>query len=729
MQQQPELTAGGTMIDRYLPEARPGATTYGAANSVFDASSIRAMLWRQRYILIVVTILSLLAATALWMLARPIFVASSTLQVQVEAPSLVEGEELLQPIISSQETPRYLETIGSVLRSRTMAQRVVEMLELERDPRLFGDTPIPADEQTARAVATTIVASGIEVVVPYNNRILTLNYRSPDPVLAAELANAYADAYIAEDISQGVEANSFARQFLEQQIQEVSVQLQEAEVQANGYARSNRLVNQQASAPSTAYSSSSSGGASSLTYSTMNQINEDLAQARANRIMAEQRWRAVATLPPGQLPEVQQSASVQSMLSQRAEITTRLADLNQRYREDYPGVREAQAQLATLDEQIAAQGREVKNTLRDAYEIARRQEAALTTELERVSGTALDEQDRRIAFNSMDRDVSALRQQLEGLLARYNAVSTAANLRSSSVLKLDDAMVPSVPESPNLWKNLIVGLVLGLGLAVVLSILREALDGRMRNQEEMERKLRLRALGQTPNSNRDVALELHEPFSALSEAYSSLRASIDFAMGLRRQFVLQVTSTQPREGKSTSSIALAEKYGAIDRKVLLVDMDLRRPSIGKTLLDKRVEFGVTDVLFGRVTLDQAVVRQPKFDLLAVRDVPEDPSEILSSGLVGEFIARARGKYDVIIIDSSPVMGIADAPLLSRFVDGVIFVVEANRASSLQASAALRRLSEINANVVGAIMTKYRALNAGDPFEYQYKYYSYNSTND
>ncbi|MCX7676578.1 MAG: CpsD/CapB family tyrosine-protein kinase, partial [Alteraurantiacibacter sp.] len=255
---------------------------------------------------------------------------------------------------------------------------------------------------------------------------------------------------------------------------------------------------------------------------------------------------------------------------------------------------------------------------------------------------------------------------------------------------------------------------------------REILDDKLRAVEDIESKLMLPALGQTPYTPDETAAELNNRFSPISEAYASIRASLDYRLGKGEKLVVQLTSTQPGEGKSTSSAALSAKYAAVGRKVLLVDMDLRRPSIAGMFDRPRTSVGVLDVLHGRVALEKAIFRHEptNLDILPVGEIPAYPVEVLSSGLVPEFLEMAKARYDVIVIDSSPILGIADAPLLSRFVDAVVLVVEANRANARETRSAIRRLQDVNANIVGAILTKFRALEAGQAYNYQYRYYTY-----
>lgn len=736
-------TTPANPIDRYLPGLGQddGSPSSAYGPSLIDISAIRAFIWRQRYILIGVTTLVLIAGLVTTLLMKPMYEASSTLQLSVDSTQIVEGQQYTEETVGTRNVDFYLRTLSEVIKSRSMAHKVVDSLELHNNEEFLASmfkngrpngATDEAWEQSRRNAAAARLVSDVEVVQRFDSSVFAITFRSESRSLAAAIANGYADAVLVDSIERDSEANAYARNYLEEQITETQLALQEAEIQAISYARQNRIVGtggQAATAPASGATSEPSVGTSvTITGSNVEGINQAYIDARSRLIAAEQRWRAVAGASAASLPEVLQNANIQALRSRRAQLEGELSDLRERYREDYPAIREAQSEIDTLDTQIAQSSAEVKETIRGEYLIAQRQSQALATELERVTDVALDEQDRRVQYNLIDRDVAALRTQLTGLLDRYNQISSASNLRSSGLTIIDPAVTPGAPISPNLWRNLLLALVLGGGLAVVLALLREVFDDRLRSVEELERKLGVKSLGQIPDAGSDLADLLEDPFSPVSEAYSSIRATLDYTLGQKKNFSILVTSTQASEGKTTTSIALAKKFAKLGRKVLLVDVDLRRPSLQRSLGLERPRAGIVDVLFSRVPLADAVFAsvEENLDVLAVGEIPNNPVEIMSSGLFPEFVEKHRLDYDVMVFDSSPVLGIADAPLLARHSDGVVFVLEANRTNAGEGKAALRRLRQVEANIVGVILAKYRALNAGQNYRYQYQYYSYDS---
>lgn len=715
------------LIDRYIAANRDDALH--GQGGLIDIAMIRGILYRQKWTISTCVILALLAGVVITLMQTPIYEAQATVRVDPSGNYILDGQDIA-PGVHINEYERYVETLGSVVLSRKMAETVTADLKLADRKGFLSDEfedSRPPNISDARwqaqreAAATDAASSGVDVDVPFDDRIMTISYRSVDANAAALLANGYAQAFLKEDTKRSIEANDYALEYLSEQIADIRNKLQAAEVASNAYARENALVG---SMPSV--SSDGDSGGITITNETLSSVNSSFTQARAKRIEAEQRWRAVSETPASQLPEVQNNAVVQTLLSDKAKTEAELANLRERYDEGYPEIQELKARIASLGRQISTTSSDIKNSIRNEYRIALRQEQGLEGELDRVSDDALAEKDRQVRFDLLERDAAALRDQLAALLARYNEVSTAANVQAGSITLLDPALVPRGPVSPSLFRNLFIALILGGGLAVMLGLLREAMDDRLRALDDVQRKLGLSLIGHTPHvPSGDFGEDTSNPFSALTESYASIRSTIDYIVP-RDQQTLQFTSSQASEGKTTSAVMVAEQWAKLGRRTLLVDADLRRPSVHKHWGVHRPEKGFVDVLLGNASLQEALLpgTSENLDVLCISKPPPNPVELLSSAAIAEFIAKYRHEYSRIIFDSSPVMGIADAPLLSNSVNATIFVAEANRVHGGQAKAAVQRLRDVGANTVGVILTKFKALEAGQGYGSEYRYYTY-----
>lgn len=718
-------------VDQFLPgNGTPTRRDDGPVN----ASFMRGVAFRQRFLIAGTIALALLAGLLVTLLMTPVYEATSTVRIDPYATNIVEGQDLA-PGLASSEITRYMETQGTVIESKKMAARVADALDLANNSALLGNDALaerPADVSAQswaaqrREQAIAALRAGISADIPVSNRIVPISFQSDDPALAARIANAYADAFVMEDQLRNVEVNEYAQAYLQEQIEDVRQRLQDAELEANAYARQAGIVRQSApEATGNPYFDGSSS-AQTITGANLAAVNQTYTGAKAARISAEQRWRAVSGTPALQIRDVQQNMTIQGLQRTRAELRSRLADLQQRYDDTFPAVTEVVAQIDSIDREIGRTAADIKNSIRREYEVAARQERALLGERNRVSQATLAEQDSRVQFNILEREASALRNQLANLLERYNDIATAANVQAGTVTKLDEADVPDSPVSPNLTRNLLISLIVGFGLAGGLAILRETFDERLHSLEEIEERLGYPLLGHTPHiPEGEIAEQMGNRFSPLMESYSSILTALDYSLP-RDKHVLQFTSSQASEGKTTTAVVLAQSLARLGRKTLLVDADLRKPSVAAQLGQSAPQKGLAEVLLGHSEQKDALLPDtPKnLDVIGVANTPPNPIELLSSDLVEQFIAKNREKYSAIIFDTSPVMGIADAPLLSRHVDATIFIVEANRVQFGQARAALKRLKSVGANVTGVVLTKYRALQAGQSYDYQYRYYHY-----
>ncbi|WP_260926837.1 GumC family protein [Novosphingobium sp. 9] len=727
--------------DRYIADER-GAGDYPAAAQgagMISMAQVRGALWRQRYVVGGIVLVCLVLGLVATLLMRPVYQATATVRVDQQMGQIVEGQDLANPMIASNELPRYLKTLSAVIGSHSMALRVADKLGLDRDPAFVGDDKGDGKLQTRQARldrAARKIAANVSVDAPGDTRIMAISYKSPGREEAARLANAYASLFVADDAQRSMDTNSYARQVLQQQIDATRDQLAKSEMQAVNYARANQLIMPMGSGSgggdggsSDGQSGGGGGGAQTLTGATLMSMNSARSGLVSARIQAEQHWNVVSGMPALSIPEVQQNSAIQTLQGQRADLAGQLAQLKQRYKAGYPQVDELTMQIHSLDQQIAQTASQIKASIKAQYEVAKQQEGAMDTEITKVSSQTLAEQDRQVEYSLLNRNTDALRQQMTSLMQRYNEIASASDIHANNLTLLDTAEAPASAVSPNIYKNMMLALGAGIVLAFGAALLREMLDDSLHSPEDVEAKLGVHLLGITPHVEVDKLEEAMGRAGALSEAYASLRTAIEYAAPAIPHRVIQFTSSQASEGKTTTSTSLAGQYAALGRRVLVIDADLRKPTIGRALIGRKAEHGLVDVLLGHRTFeDVAVSVSGSMDVIPCGHIPPNPVEILSSAAFAQFIESHRKAYDLVLIDSPPVIGLADAVLIGRVADHIVFVVEANRSHFGQAKAAMRRLGQVHAKVIGAVLTKYRAQEAGHSYEYAYNYYSYGKEN-
>lgn len=628
------------------------------------------------------------------------------------------------------DVDRFLKTQTEIIASRGMALRVAQKLNLIGSPALYQAQGLPlppagTSPELLKIQAAGLLAGNLTVKLPRDSRIVKLTYNSTDPAFSAQVANAYAGEFIQSNLQRKFDSSAYARTFLGEQLAEAKGKLELSERALNAYARSAGIVR----APVGEGADGKAGGSGSVIGDSLGQLNTAANEATARRIEAEGRWRAVAS---GQLlssPSVLSNPTVVALLNQKATVEADLSQDRARHLDDYPTVRAKQSQLDTINRQLQVAANNVRASVRAEYDAALSTERQLQAQVSRLKGETMSEQDRSVQYNLLSREVDTNRQLYDGLLERYKTLNAIAGVSLSNVSVIDPAEVPRSQSSPNLFKNLLVGLLVGLGLAALVVFFKDQFDDAIRVPEDIEAKLNLPLLGVVPQvSDNDLVGAMSDPKSPMSEAYNSLRGSLLYSTPEGLPQILLVTSAQAAEGKTTTSIAAARGLARMGKRVLLIDADMRRPSLHKRLsLDN--ELGLSTLLTSHEPLAGALQSGgPKLSVLVAGPIPPSPTELLSTARIEEILQDAAAEFDVVLVDSPPILGLADAPMLSALVDGVMFVVEADRSRRGSLKTALRRLRAMRPIILGAVLTKFDPLKSGNRYsEYSgYKYYQYES---
>ncbi|MFL6733837.1 MAG: polysaccharide biosynthesis tyrosine autokinase [Sphingomicrobium sp.] len=312
----------------------------------------------------------------------------------------------------------------------------------------------------------------------------------------------------------------------------------------------------------------------------------------------------------------------------------------------------------------------------------------------------------------------------EALLQRFKEVGVAGGIGTNNISIIDRALVPGAPFKPNLPLNVLLGVIVGLMLGALTAFILEQLEEAAVLPADFQRKLGVPLLGATPKlaTTGDVQEALRESKSALSESYFSILTSIQFSTTHGAPSTILMTSSQAGEGKSTTSLALAQGLAAVGARVLLIDGDMRNPSLHKAL-GRPLSAGLSNLLTGHGEMEELIQQTPTPNLwlMMAGQVPPNPAELLSTDAVDRILAKARGQFDHVVIDGPPVLGLADAPLLSRAAEGTVLVLEAQRTRATQARHAIDRILAVRGNVIGAVLTKFDMAGSGYGYGYDYGY--------
>jgi capsular exopolysaccharide synthesis family protein len=423
------------------------------------------------------------------------------------------------------------------------------------------------------------------------------------------------------------------------------------------------------------------------------QLNSAYAEAEATRLQALERWEQARKTPLMSLPEVLSNEALQRLTQKRAEDMARLNELRQRLKPDHPTVIQASSQLAALDQQIRTLAESIRDSIRNQYLTAERQHGALDRQVNSLKTATLAEQDRSVRYNILQREVDTNRQLYESLLQRYKEVSAESGIATNNVTVVDTADAPRKPTSPRPLINLALATFGGLVLAMAYAFGREYFDDALRDPQEIESKLHLPVLGVVPERSDSPLEALEDSKSDIAEAYHTIRTAIELSstQGVPRSIV--VTSSSKSEGKSTTSYALARDFAMLDRKVLIIDADLRRPSLHRLFDRQLADRGLSSALARLHPVEESILPTPVANLsfLPSGPLPPDPATLFAGSAISGLLDHLSTRFDVVIVDGPPVLALADATQLSSAGQATIFVAEAGSAHLGQVRNAVSRL--------------------------------------
>lgn len=700
----------------------------------FDLRYILAAIRSNMLLVGAIIVVSLALALVATLLDTPRYTATATIQINDSGDRVIgENDDQTSSQTNLYDVDRFLKTQTDILQSRGLAQRVAQKLKLQGNERFYeameATLPRPGTApELVRQQVLNLLESNMKVTLPRDSRIVTVSFESADAALSADIANTFSSEFIQSNLQRKFDSSSYAREFVANQLAEAKQRVEQAERGLNDYSRSTGLIR---TGDAAGNSNTNAGDGGSVTAASLLQVNQAANQATTDRVTAEGRWRAISSVPLLSSREVLANQTVTSLMTDRAKTQAELEKELSRHLDDYPSVREKRAQLAKLDSELQSAALSVRNSIRAEFLAAQSTERALLEKLETLKLDTLREQDKTVQYGLLKREADTNRTLYDGLLKRYNELNATAGISSSNVSIIDTAEKPTAPTSPNLFKNLLIALIASLGLAALTLFVKDQLDDAIRVPEDVEAKLRLPLLGVIPKaSGRDPDSEMGDPKSPVSEAYNSLRAALLYSTSAGLPQVMLVTSAQSAEGKTTTSFATAASLARMGRKVVLIDADLRRPSVHRRfgLSNDR---GLTDLLTSSDAIESAVqtTQQEKLFVIASGPIPPSPTELISSPRMEQIVLDLARDYDVVVIDSPPILGLADAPALSALADGVIFVVESDRSRRGSLKTALRRLRSMRPILLGAVLTKFDPTRSGNRYSeyYGYQYYTYEQT--
>jgi succinoglycan biosynthesis transport protein ExoP len=699
-----------------------------------------------------VTIFSVVAIASLKM--TPIYEASGSIAVNKPDSTLNFKES--NAISFDAYDPTEMETELRIMQSDLLALQVIKELNLDQRPDFGGKSPalpssldLAPDPLQANPTRTSSLLGwfkgSLKISLLPNSRIMEVHFRSADPQTAQNVVNTLMHTYQENNFKARFESTMQASDWLSKQLVDLQMKVETSQEKLVRYQKEHEILGIDEK--------------QNITTSKLDELNKELTIAESERMDKESFYRLMDSGDPEAIAATAGSGEnagsgvqgistlLETLRAKQADLRIQIADLSTQFGPSYPKLAQLNNQLKEIDSQLQLEMKKIASKVRGQYMTALRREGMLHDALEKQKQEANKLNESAIEYSLLKRDLETNRQLYEGLLEKLKEAGISAGLKSSNFQIVNSARAPTSPVEPNVPRNLGFAFVLGLTTGIGLAFLLEGLDNTVRTTEQAQAISGLPPLGIIPlgsktaregstskrlmlaSSNEAVELITHaRPQSQMAEAYRSLRTSLLLSHLGAPPKIIMVTSALPQEGKSTTSINTAIVLAQKGVRVLLIDCDLRRPSIHKTL-GMGPRSGLSNVLTGSTTVKQAITvapNLPNLDVLPAGTPPPNPAELLASANMRDMLEELRGKYDHIVLDTPPTLSVTDAVVLSPRADAIVLVIRSGGTTKQ----ALRRsrdiLMQVNAKVSGVLLN---AVDLSSPdyyyyYEYQGKYARY-----
>jgi polysaccharide biosynthesis transport protein len=678
----------------------------------------------------------------------PVYEAAGQIVVNKSDSNLVMFKDSM-PVVDYYD-PTDLDTEVRVIQSDLLALQVIRQLNLDKLPQYGGhgepkEQNLVADPlQNDSARVSSLLGAfkgGLRVVLIPNTRIIEIHYVSPDPQLAANIVNTLAATYVEQNFKTKFESTMQASDWLSKQLVDLQMKVETSQEKLVRYQKEHEILGNDEK--------------QNITTEKLDELNRELTAAESDRMGKEVVYRQTQSSDPEVVRAaiIADSAGtggfhlVDGLRQQQATLKIQIAELSTQFGPSYPKVVQLGNELKETDRQLQLEIDKAVDHLRGQYLAALQRENMLRDSFEKQKQQANKLNESAIEYSLLKREVESNRTLYEGLLEKLKEAGVTAGLRSNNFRITNPARVPQSPIEPNIPRNLAFALVLGVISGVGLAFLLENMDNTVRTPEQAQALAGLPSLGMIPLGSKTSghnstvsrlaltsskeAVELVtqvRPQSQMAESYRALRTSLLLSNLGAPPKVIMVTSARPQEGKTTTSINTAIVLAQKGVRVLLIDADLRRPSIHKTL-GMGPRSGLSNVLTGSANVQQAISASPVLPNLWVLPAgtpPPNPAELLASSHMKDLIDSMRDQYDHIVIDTPPTLSVTDAVVLSPRADATILVIRSGQTTKQ----ALRRsrdiLMQVNAHVAGVLLN---AVDLTSPdyyyyYEYQGKYTHY-----
>ena len=657
----------------------------------------------------------------------PQFSSTATLIIEANKANVVSIEEVYG---LDTERKDYMQTQYEILRSRKIAERTVESLSLHKNIDFIGNEPsksflkslssgaaellpfLPQSEaktlteaetlalQKKRAVNKLIQSVSISMVK--NTQILKITVTTAKPSLSADIANAMADVFIESHLQAKLDMTEKATRFLTNSLDGLQQKLQQSEKTLSEFYEENQVVNLD--------------GVVGLAATELEQLNKQLLEAQTslefNSLIYKQTRAGVSIESLARIPEVLNHPLIQDVRREESRALTKVSELAKTYGPKHPTMISAQAELDAIQETFERQIDSLISSIATQYTVSQERVTNLQQEVSEAKArfrrlAALDNKRK-----TLERERDTNQQLYDSFFTRLKETDELGGFESANASVLDEALASSVPSKPNKKLLVIAAFVLSAGLGVVLALVMDFLNSGIRSVEDVERKLGQRMLGLIPwlAHKKKTDLPIRTFFDGkqhqFAEAVRTLRTSLSLLNLERDQQAIMVTSSVPKEGKTTVSINLAFALGQLD-KTILVEADLRRPTVAKQFNVPSYQPGVANLVLKSHTFEECLIKDEdsNIDILTAGTIPSNPQELLASEAFQELITELKTQYKYVVVDTAPTQAVSDSMIVANSCDSVLYVVKADSTSDKVIKSGLARFIQVGHRVDGVILNQ------------------------
>lgn len=745
-----EIVAGGST---HLPSTYVRETMPAMQEEEIHLRDYLDVIIRRKWV-VLITILITFSTVAIFTFSQtPLFLATGMIKTSPTARNVTSFQGMEESFLKAQE---YISTQVKLLQSESLLQKLIKVMDLPNNeaftgkkgdvasggffantiravaslkdmvknlirPQLESDASLMMNQEVADQIAMDQylgrVRGALKVKPVKDTQLIEISMEHANSRLAADMVNNMMELFLQTNMQSQLDTLQSAEVFLDKQIDAAKIKLEKSEKELNEFARQTGII--------------SLDSKLNLIMRQLEEVNSALSLAVTVRIGKEALYRQSQNEGGESLPVVMNNELMNELKKQYSELQAQYQELSTVFKDEYPKVKKLKAQLQEVQNSYHQELQRVVDSIRIEYEGALENEQRLQKSAESQKQLAIELNDKATQYKILEREVLSNKEVYNSLLTRSKEISATVGSDSGHIEVIDTARPPLAPYKPKVSRNLLLGILLGAFGGVGLAFLLEYMDNTIKSPDEFTQRYRIPVLGlipyidHTPEEDRDLAFKVYtDPKSPISEAIRTTMFSIELSTSEVPPRIMLLTSVLPDVGKSTLSTNFCLSLLSTNAKVLLIDTDLRKPSLHNIFDIANNSVGLSSFLAGTSELKDIVRKTPyeNFFFIPSGPIPPNPPELLASSRMRNFIATAAKQFDYIIIDTPPFHGFAEILILSSMVDGVILVSELNKTPREGVEYFKKAVSNVGGRILGVLVNK--AGKSGGGYRY-YGGYNYN----